>query len=790
MRLIEEPIESTYQYLISSADSGADAVTITLEFQPDARGYSCTEPGCGKTFLRAEHLSRHRLNHQPKQIFQCASCPKRFVRKDLLRRHERRHEKGMWFRNSGGFVASNASPMQGSSEAQAQRMLESAAMFTEREQEEDVRMSESATPDVKLMQYEDEDDDEDDEEESEERPDQAPVVYDHAAHIDQMGFQNQNLDATSHSNDMFPPFHEDQVTSLFFDPSITIPDPALDFEWLFDNLSADLNSAGSAGIPSVVSPQSSTSIPGISPLTFGVPSPGHIRKSISSQSSSSSPWAEVRANLLKALNSLAPDILMSSFFYPNNLAGFWDLYFENYHPHFPILHKPTLDPVSASPLLVAAIVTLGSTLSGDGGHFDVANKIHDSLRYIIFGTPDFDPPASLWCVQTLLIIQAHEKMFSTRKHHQLAHIFHGAIITLMKRGVAYQHANLAPGSTATERSWYQWVEMQASNRTAFFGFVMDAQHTFMFGHTCILSVHDVRLPLPCADVLWDCSNPEEWDRMMRKTPESPGFLPILKRLLARTPIPPHCSAFSRLILLHGLFSVTAHLKARDSVTLGVGRSSTANSPRPDAIDTWKETVERAMDTWSFSLVSRSSSLALEASRPLHRMAYVAIYTDINDIHILAGAPSLLGSLLSTNDRLRATARVRAWSQRQESKKALYHCLLLIQETIFTGQLYKASGDNIALRPWSNYHAALILWAYGTMAREKHPLEGKRVSYSAEDYLVRMLMLLKNDADDVDAVAQETSELLQAVRESLEGCRWELLQEAYETLGKLIGNDTK
>jgi hypothetical protein len=177
------------------------------------------------------------------------------------------------------------------------------------------------------------------------------------------------------------------------------------------------------------------------------------------------------------------------------------------------------------------------------------------------------------------------------------------------------------------------------------------------------------------------------------------------------------------------------------------------------------------------------------------MAYVAIYTDINDIHILAGAPSLLGSLLSNNDRQRAAARVRSWSEREESKKALYHCLLLIQETIFTGQLYRATKDNIALRPWSIYHASLILWAYGAMARERSQpapqdpsSRGRDMSCSAEEYLVRMLMLLGHDSADLDVVAQETAELLQAVRESLEGCRWELLQEAYDTLGRLIGND--
>ena len=357
----------------------------------------------------------------------------------------------------------------------------------------------------------------------------------------------------------------------------------------------------------------------------------------------------------------------------------------------------------------------------------------------------------------------------------------------MKRGVAYsspQSISSNQDTTSLEQSWNQWIETQSSNRTAFFGFVMDAQHSFMFGHSCVLSVHDVRLQLPCADSLWECDNAETWNRLMRKTPESPGFLPVLKQLLGRHPIPSHCSAYGRLILLHGLFSVTAHLQARDLATLGVGRIPSANSPRVGPIDSWKDTLERAMDAWSFSLVSRSSSLALEASKPLHRMAYVAIYTDIADMHILAGAPSLLGSLLSETDRIRATSRVRAWSETQEAKRALYHCLLLVQEIIFTGHQYRASQDNIALRPWALYHATLIIWAYGFMFGERED-HRRHPSCSAEEYLVRMLMLLRSESEDIGSVAQQTGELLQAVRESLEGCRWELLQEAYETLGRLI-----
>lgn len=269
--------------------------------------------------------------------------------------------------------------------------MEHAAMFTEREQEEDVRMS-SDMHSVKISPYED----------AVQVHNQMGVMdtarlethsdpsMSYGQHIEPMDFQNpdptvQNSDPHNMSFAL-PQFVEDHVTSLFFDSSTNVPDPALDFEWLFDNLSADLNAGGgSTGIPSITSPHSSISATEISPPAIPVPSPAHIRHSLSPQSSRISSWTEVRANLLKALTTLDPEIAMSSFFYPSNLAGFWDLYFENYHPHFPILHKHTLDPVKASPLMVAAIVTLGSTLSKDAVHWHTSTKIHDTLRYLIFG---------------------------------------------------------------------------------------------------------------------------------------------------------------------------------------------------------------------------------------------------------------------------------------------------------------------------------------------------------------------------------------------------------------------
>ncbi|KAL9064005.1 MAG: hypothetical protein Q9157_007995 [Trypethelium eluteriae] len=55
--------------------------------------FVCSHDGCNKSYSRAEHLYRHQLNHNPKQIYQCdfPDCHREFVRQDLCARHKERH---------------------------------------------------------------------------------------------------------------------------------------------------------------------------------------------------------------------------------------------------------------------------------------------------------------------------------------------------------------------------------------------------------------------------------------------------------------------------------------------------------------------------------------------------------------------------------------------------------------------------------------------------------------------------------------------------------------------------
>lgn len=59
----------------------------------EKRRYHCTFAGCNRDYSRAEHLYRHQLNHNPKEIFRChyPGCTRTFVRQDLCNRHQERH---------------------------------------------------------------------------------------------------------------------------------------------------------------------------------------------------------------------------------------------------------------------------------------------------------------------------------------------------------------------------------------------------------------------------------------------------------------------------------------------------------------------------------------------------------------------------------------------------------------------------------------------------------------------------------------------------------------------------
>jgi hypothetical protein len=165
----------------------------------------------------------------------------------------------------------------------------------------------------------------------------------------------------------------------FFDVSNDATSLTQDLDWLF-GVGVDSWDDASAGLyrfNNILNP-ATEQLPVWSPLS-GTSSQGSATNAVENAA-----HLVPRQKVLSALVTLPADVLSSSFFDAANLEWFMQSYWENYNPHFSLLHRPTFSVQDAPPLLLVALLTLGATLSPDRDHYQVAEKIHESLRWLIF----------------------------------------------------------------------------------------------------------------------------------------------------------------------------------------------------------------------------------------------------------------------------------------------------------------------------------------------------------------------------------------------------------------------
>jgi hypothetical protein len=116
-------------------------------------------------------------------------------------------------------------------------------------------------------------------------------------------------------------------------------------------------------------------------------------------------WAFARSNMLDSVSQLDMQVLQSPFFEIDNLKMFLGLYFKHYHPHFPIVHQATFSVLACHPLLLIAILDLGSAMAVDEMLFHMGQQVHSVLRLTILNVRQRFK-FSLYCVLQLTLHRA------------------------------------------------------------------------------------------------------------------------------------------------------------------------------------------------------------------------------------------------------------------------------------------------------------------------------------------------------------------------------------------------
>lgn len=428
---------------------------------------------------------------------------------------------------------------------------------------------------------------------------------------------------------------------------------------------------------------------------------------------------EKRTDLLTCISELAsfPEFSL------NNLKIYNEMYWERFHFQFPIIHRPSFDVEETPSPLLLCIILVGAYYSGASEEFRSAIAV--PLRWVIFSSPRFHPPTRVWILQSLLLLEIYEKALATsRQLHERAHIHHGATLQLIRRGATLLDSASLPVDNTDSSTWKRWVESESIKRAVFVAFILDIMHAVLFCHGQLMQPHEIRLSLPCDDLVWDSLDDR---RKLLDNPTVP-FLTGLRRILSGEKVEV-ASELGRLALLYGLVSLANHMRQLDDeVSLGLTVSRSFQGKwQPtlgDAFDFWWADYDGATSDGAFhGSPSGSSEVSVVRSNNredyiLHyHFAHISMHVRGYELHIFCGDRLILGLTTLRQDYLAAEKYMYEWSKTEGARIAAFHAIkamehVLLQSTNSTyPTMYSVSKDVFVHRPMILAHCALTFWAY-------------------------------------------------------------------------------
>lgn len=550
-------------------------------------------------------------------------------------------------------------------------------------------------------------------------------------------------------------------------------------------------------------------------------------------------------------DSKDPNHVMSLQMLKTYITSFW----FHLHQQMPILHRPTFNPETCPDLLLLAMMCLGATclerihsLEMTRASAEWAFFVAYHIRWEIFKDADFKPTAKLWTFQSMLLLELFEKMFSTRSLHETGHVHHGTTLTVMRRGSSLigrsaiespgrsQDPTRTPpgpegsintsGQNTPDASWNRWITAEATRRAAFAAFIIDSTHAALFGHSAIMSPHELRLPLPCDEALWSATSSAEVQRVEASLTangcKSSTFLDGLRRTLNGQKV--RTNTFGRVILMAGLLNVSWHMNQRDLQVSSLGASSALGSqikwrsPLTRAFDFWRKDFDESMsknDHWLAACKPKDNDpcpldhreIVFESRTCFHSLAHMAMHVDIIDCQVFAGADRAVGRMVTESDRAAVHRRMREqWAPSARARDAVFYALRFLCEVMIPEEelaskrphqhkpptfSYSPRHDYLLNRPWVLFFATLIVWSYGyaldgPIIPSNYTLTSRELQvHDMQRYLIRMGGVAS--PDDLERLQNRNSclGLLLLLQEKFEEPRWELMHEAGETLGSCI-----
>ncbi|KAF4548401.1 Fungal specific transcription factor domain-containing protein 43 [Elsinoe fawcettii] len=203
---------------------------------------------------------------------------------------------------------------------------------------------------------------------------------------------------------------------------------------------------------------------------------------------------------------------------PASVLNAWvQVYFENFHPIFPFLHKASFVPSKTHWLLMFAVSAIGAHFSKIPDAQACSRAMHEVIRRQTLHLCEIDNSngRTLWMTQTILLNQIGLMYCGERRGLEIAELYQGLTVTLARRLGLFprqQAAHRRPPlpSRNTSQSWDHTVMSELRHRTAYATWLVDGALAVDFELSPLMRAAELTIPLPQAESRWESNDAGSW----------------------------------------------------------------------------------------------------------------------------------------------------------------------------------------------------------------------------------------------------------------------------------------
>jgi hypothetical protein len=429
----------------------------------------------------------------------------------------------------------------------------------------------------------------------------------------------------------------------------------------------------------------------------------------------------------------------------NALNRYIDLYFQQFHSTFPLLHRPTFG-IGSHWLAILAAATVGSNFVTAPYMLELREAFQEFLRRAVNDMHDntgdlLNLPlaqARLLNLVSLTTAEADEIRSSAAKAHaSLSHwCLESGVLQILDS--ANLPSSMVQHDTPLMFEWGSWIMIESLRRVAYLTWLLDTSLAYLCNVRPLCNMDDARTPLPCPESVWSATEPGVWKTLSSSTPPMPSLCAALEQLYAKKAVPAALSDLGQTLLINALFQRTwevgTHIKQPMSEWVPTGKArGFLNTPSKDDFwlplyplyANWRNSACDCLDiiNWqAASIVAKASGKEHDLILHLH-LARIILLTPFQEIQDLLF--SLIGRV---DDSPRASFYVhdgsyqpRTRSKLPQIRKITWRWLRDDQHKARLAMVHAGSvfwhvrrySSMSLYEPLAVYLASLVLWTYGS-----------------------------------------------------------------------------